>query len=91
MRVVVIGGTGHIGSYLVEKTRHRVTVGEHDWEVDAFHGDNPGLVLAEIELGHEAQTFGRPEWLGEEVSDDPRYYSGYLAQEPFSAWVRRSG
>ncbi len=76
---------------LVEKTRYRVPVGEHVWEVDEFHGDNAGLVLAEIELEHEGQTFEGPEWLGEEVSDDPRYYSGCLSKEPFSGWDRRSG
>ena len=79
------------GGSLVEKTRYKVVVGRHVWEVDEFHGDNAGLVLAEIELEHEAETFERPEWLGEEVSDDPRYYSGRLAKEPFSSWGRRSG
>lgn len=76
---------------LVEKTRYRVPVGEHVWEVDVFHGDNAGLVLAEIELGHESETFERPEWLGQEVSDDPHYYSGYLARVPFSSWGQHSG
>ena len=76
---------------LVEKTRYRVPVGAHVWEVDEFHRDNAGLVLAEIELGHEAEAFEWPEWLGEEVSDDPRYYSGRLAREPFSGWGLRSG
>ncbi len=76
---------------LVEKTRYRVPIGAHVWEVDEFHGDNVGLVLAEIELGHEAEAFERPEWLGEEVSDDPRYYSGCLSKEPFSSWGRHSG
>lgn len=60
---------------LVEKTRYKVLLGEHAWEVDEFHGDNAGLVLAEIELKHEAEFFRCPEWLGEEVSNDPRYYS----------------
>lgn len=76
---------------LVEKTRYKVPVGRHVWEIDEFHGDNAGLVLAELELEHEAESFERPEWLGEEVSDDPRYYSGSLAKEPFSSWKRRSG
>lgn len=71
---------------LVEKTRYRVPVGKHVWEVDEFHGDNAGLVLAELELEHKAEPFERPEWLGQEVSDDPRYYSGHLAKETFSSW-----
>ncbi len=75
---------------LVEKTRYRVPLGAHVWEVDEFHADNAGLVLAEIELRHEAETFERPEWLGQEVSDDPRYYSGRLSREPFSSWRERS-
>jgi adenylate cyclase len=79
------------GGSLVEKTRYRVPLGAHLWEVDEFHGANAGLVLAEIELEHEAETFERPEWLGEEVSEDPRYYSGRLSKEPFSSWERRSG
>lgn len=76
---------------LVEKTRYKVPFGKHLWEVDEFHGDNAGLVLAEFELEHEAEAFERPEWLGKEVGDDPRYYSGRLSKEPFSSWERRSG
>ena len=76
---------------LVEKTRYRVPHGAHVWEVDAFHGDNAGLILAEIELGNETEPFERPGWLGEEVTSDPRYYSGHLAKESFSGWGRRSG
>ncbi len=79
------------GGSLIEKTRYKVPFGKHVWEVDAFHGANAGLVLAEIELELEAENFERPEWLGEEVSDDPRYYGGRLAKEPFSSWERRSG
>jgi len=76
---------------LVEKTCYWVPHGGHVWEVDVFHGDNAGLVLAEIELGHETEPFERPGRLGEEVSDDVRYYSGYLARAPFSSWARHSG
>ena len=76
---------------LVEKTRYRVRFGDRLWEVDEFHGDNAGLVLAEIELEHEDEVVDRPGWLGAEVSDDPHYYSGQLAKVPFSTWERRSG
>lgn len=78
-------------SSLVEKTRYKVPLGEHIWEVDEFHGENAGLVLAEIELRHEAEAFERPAWLGEEVSDDPRYYSAHLSKEPFSSWRQHLG
>jgi adenylate cyclase len=71
---------------LVEKTRYCVTVGEHVWEVDVFEGENAGLVVAEIELDHEDEAFIKPDWAGEEVSRDPRYYNVYLAQHPYKEW-----
>lgn len=71
---------------LVEKTRYQHRVGAHDWSVDVFHGDNDGLILAEIELSSEAETFERPSWIGQEVSGDPRYYNANLSTHPFSAW-----
>lgn len=63
----------------LEKTRHRVPVGNHVFEVDVFHGALAPLVLAEVELAHEHEAFTRPDWLGEEVSDDPRYRNSELA------------
>jgi len=71
---------------IVEKTRYRVPVGGHVWEVDVFEGDNTGLVVAEIELDHEDEVFERPAWAGAEVSDDPRYYNVYLAEHPYTSW-----
>ena len=56
------------------------------FEVDEFHGENDGLVMAEIELGSPDEPFERPSWLGEEVTDDERYYNGYLARKPFKTW-----
>ena len=56
------------------------------FEVDEFHGENEGLVLAEIELGSEEEVFEKPSWLGEEVTGDQRYYNGYLARNPFKGW-----
>ena len=72
----------------VEKTRYLVknTDGRHTWEVDVFHGDNEGLVVAEIELSDENDTFDRPEWLGKEVSDDRRYYNSQLLVNPYKNW-----
>lgn len=77
--------TGHV----VEKTRHIVACGDHRWEVDEFAGDNEGLIVAEIELSHEDEDFGRPPWLGREVSDEARYYNVALAERPFAEWSPR--
>ena len=72
----------------IDKTRYLVknTDGKHTWEVDEFHGDNEGLVMAEIELGDETDTFDRPDWLGEEVTGDARYYNSRLKDHPFKTW-----
>ena len=58
----------------------------HTWEIDVFEGENRGLILAEIELEHRDEAYTRPEWLGEEVSHDPRYYNVYLARHPYKEW-----
>lgn len=71
---------------LVEKVRHLVSHAGMFWEVDVFAGANEGLVMAEIELASEGQTFRLPDWAGEEVTDDPRYYNAYLAKHPFTGW-----
>jgi adenylate cyclase len=71
---------------LVEKYRHEIPAGPHVWEIDEFVGDNAGLIVAEIELSTEDETFERPPWLGEEVTEDERYYNFNLAQHPFSEW-----
>lgn len=70
----------------VDKTRYIVPVSERKWEVDEFHGDNEGLVVAEIELGSEDEPFGRPSWLGEEVTGDRRYYNSMLSECPYKKW-----
>ena len=70
----------------IDKTRWIVPAGERFFEVDEFHGENEGLVMAEIELKSQDEAFGRPSWLGEEVTGDPRYYNGYLARNPFKSW-----
>lgn len=73
---------------LVEKTRHFVLAGDHEWEIDEFEGENSGLVVAEIELSSENDTFEKPAWLGAEVSDDPRYYNVSLVSHPYKDWDR---
>lgn len=70
----------------IDKTRYRIEHAGHVWEVDAFHGANEGLVVAEIELTSEDESFARPEWLGEEVSGDPRYFNSNLVRAPFLTW-----
>lgn len=72
----------------IEKTRYLVpnTDGCHTWEVDVFHGDNEGLIVAEIELEEGDDTFEKPDWLGKEVSDDPRYYNSHLLNHPYNSW-----
>jgi adenylate cyclase len=71
---------------LIEKTRHYVAQGPHVWEIDVFEGVNQGLVVAEIELSAEDEIFEHPVWLGEEVTDDSRYYNVCLAQAPYNTW-----
>lgn len=68
------------------KRRYRLPIGHHCWEIDEFSGANAGLVVAEIELNHPDEPFERPDWLGEEVSADQRYYNIYLVDHPYSQW-----
>ncbi len=74
-----------IGS-LVEKTRYKEEVGGLTWEIDIFEGENRGLVMAELELDSETQTFEMPLWIKEEVSGDKRYYNSRLSEKPYSSW-----
>ncbi|MDP6978812.1 MAG: CYTH domain-containing protein [Myxococcota bacterium] len=67
----------------IEKTRYRVDVESHVFEVDVFEGDNEGLVMAEVELEREDEPYPRPPWLGREVSHDPRFKNARLARDPF--------
>ena len=73
---------------IIDKTRHLIknTDGTHLWEVDEFHGDNDGLIIAEIELRNENEPFDKPTWLGEEVTGDPRYYNAQLKENPYKNW-----
>ena len=73
------------GGY-IDKTRHLIPCGELFFEVDEFHGDNEGLTMAEIELPAEDAPFAMPEWLGEEVTGDKRYYNSYLTINPYKNW-----
>jgi adenylate cyclase len=70
----------------IEKIRFRIQHEGHLWEVDQFLGDNEGLLMAEIELKSETETFTLPDWVTNEVSDDNRYYNSYLSTNPFKSW-----
>ncbi|SHG86214.1 CYTH domain-containing protein [Winogradskyella jejuensis] len=71
---------------IIDKTRHEVTVGSHIFEIDEFYGENEGLIIAEIELKSETETFEKPRWLGEEVTGDIKYYNSNLSKLPFKQW-----
>ncbi|MCM1030844.1 MAG: CYTH domain-containing protein [Oscillibacter sp.] len=71
---------------VIEKSRYLVPAGKHTYEVDEFHGDNEGLVVAEIELSTPEEEFIKPEWLGKEVTGDLRYYNSSLTKNPYKNW-----
>ena len=71
---------------IIDKTRHLVKCGKHTFEVDEFHGDNDGLVVAEVELESADEAFERPPFLGKEVTGDKRYYNSSLTRFPFKCW-----
>jgi adenylate cyclase len=71
---------------IIRKTRHHAEHEGHSWEIDEFSGGNTGLIVAEIELSSENEIFVRPEWLGDEVTGDPRYYNVCLVGHPFGNW-----
>lgn len=71
---------------IVSKRRYKVKTGNKVWEVDEFLGDNEGLIVAELELKDEAETFNLPEWIDTEVTGDKRYYNSELSVNPFKNW-----
>jgi CYTH domain-containing protein len=72
--------------HAIIKTRYLITFQDRTWHVDEFHGDNQGLVTAELELADEAEVWEPPSWLGAEVSHDPRYFNNNLARTPWTTW-----
>jgi CYTH domain-containing protein len=74
------------GGGIVAKVRYISVQNGLRWEIDEFSGANQGLIVAELELEHEEQSFSKPDWLGEEVSFDPRYTNAALSRNPFSVW-----
>jgi len=75
-------------SSIIDKHRYRERYGRHTWEIDVFHGDNEGLVVAEVELESEDDVLEFPGWVGQEVSSDARYYNSNLLRNPFKHWSR---
>ena len=71
---------------LIEKNRYKVENGGFVWEVDEFFGENQGLIVAELELENEDQYFPKPDWIGEEVTGDPRYFNSNLVKNPYTKW-----
>jgi adenylate cyclase len=76
----------HIAGAVIEKVRYRVKCGDHIWDLDLFTGANRGLIMAEVELGSEQEEFNIPDWAGEEVSSDSRYYNANLSSHPYCDW-----
>ena len=71
---------------VIDKTRYLVQAGRHLFEVDEFHGENEGLLIAEVELESEEETFEKPDWLGSEVTGDERYYNSFISMKPYKLW-----
>lgn len=73
-------------SGVIDKIRYDIELGNHTFEVDVFEGENKGLIIAEVELQSENESFEKPDWLGEEVTGDERYYNANLSKKPFVKW-----
>lgn len=73
---------------IISKHRYKLDVEGMIWEIDEFHGENEGLVVAEIELENETQTFVLPDFIGKEVTDDARYFNSSLIKNPYSKWAK---
>ena len=78
----------HREGSIISKVRHIVPIDGLNWEIDVFDGENAGLVIAEIELDRPDRSFERPDWLGDEVTGDRRYYNADLAKTPYKNWTR---
>ncbi|NER17237.1 CYTH domain-containing protein [Spongiivirga citrea] len=71
---------------IIDKTRYEIPIWKHLYEVDVFEGDNEGLVIAEVELENENDSFQKPKWLGKEVTGDSKYYNSQLSEHPYKNW-----
>ncbi|WP_299121582.1 CYTH domain-containing protein [uncultured Winogradskyella sp.] len=73
---------------IIDKTRYEIKCGNHIFEVDEFHGDNKGLIIAEVELDSENEYYEKPNWLGKEVTGDIKYYNAVLSKQPYKTWKK---
>ena len=73
---------------IINKERYEIKSGNHIFEVDEFFGDNEGLIIAEVELNSENETFEKPDWLGEEVTGKIKYYNSNLSKQPYKTWKK---
>ena len=73
---------------MIDKTRYLIKSGKHIFEVDEFHGDNEGLVMAEVELDYEDEPYEKPSFIGNEVTGDRRYYNSQLKEHPYTTWEK---
>ena len=71
---------------IIDKVRYEVKVKKHTFEIDEFFGENEGLIIAEIELDSENEPFEKPDWLGEEVTGNIKYYNSQISNNPFKNW-----
>ncbi|MGB3005502.1 MAG: CYTH domain-containing protein, partial [Chitinophagaceae bacterium] len=71
---------------VIDKTRYEVKAGKHTFEIDEFYGENQGLIVAEVELENENDSFEKPDWLGTEVTGDVKYYNSMLMKNPYTKW-----
>ena len=71
---------------MIDKTRYLVQAGKHVFEVDEFYGENEGLTIAEVELESEDENYEKPDFVGDEVTGDVRYYNSFLMKKPFCSW-----
>ena len=72
--------------FIIDKVRYIVPFDDVVFEVDVFEGTNKGLIIAEVELTSETQMFNKPDWLGDELTQDERFYNAYLSNNPFTTW-----
>ena len=71
---------------IIDKARYEISVGDHIIEVDEFFGENEGLTIAEIELNSLTEVFEKPDWFGQEVTGEIRYYNSQLSKQPYKSW-----
>lgn len=74
---------------MIDKVRFEVNMGNHTFEVDEFRGENEGLIMAEVELRYENEAFESPDWLGEEVTGENKYYNSSLSKNPYKSWKNK--